>query len=335
MSGEPTNLPSGGSDNAHPSDALDTALDAMFDEGETEGSNSDKPNRAKATDEPETDDALNEDGEETGNDQDDESDEPEGDDTDPDAEFMVQLADGTEISLKELKGGYLRQGDYQKKTQEVANLRRDAEAKVAAIGETQAAFSQQHTQLQTTLDGLVDYLAQRLPEEPSTTLAMTNPAEYTRQKAMFEAAVGELQTILATQKQVDQQGQQVAFQQHQERLKAENDALVAAFPHISDPAKREVFNRAILDTATQVGFSVDELNTVTDHRFLKLGYYAQIGLKALEQQKIGKSKIERAPALAPGRNRQSVPPSSKALQNFKKTGSVQDASKALDAFDWS
>jgi hypothetical protein len=304
----------------------------MFDEGETEGSNSDKPNRAKATDEPETDDAL-ENGEETGDDEeaDGEGDEP----ADPDEETIVTLADGTEISLKELKGGYLRQGDYQKKTQEVSNLRRDAEAKVAAIGQQEAAFSQQHNQLQTTLDGLVDYLAQRLPDEPSTTLAMTNPGEYTRQKAMYEAAVGELQTILATTRQVNEQGQQVAHHQHQERLRAENDALVAAFPQIADPSKRDAFNKAILDTATRVGFTTDELNTVTDHRFLKLGYYAQIGLKALEQQKIGKNKVERAPALAAGRNRQAPTNSTKALQTFKKTGSAQDASKALDAFDWS
>ncbi|MGN8023003.1 hypothetical protein ACTJJ7_20050 [Phyllobacterium sp. 22229] len=332
MSGEPTNLPSGGSDNAHPSDALDTALDAMFDEGETEESNPDKSGKADATDGTETDDALNENGEETG---DEGETEGEGEELDPDEATLVTLADGTEISLKELKGGYQRQADYQKKTQEVANMRRDAEAKVAAITQQEAAFSQQHSQLQTTLDGLVDYLANRLPEEPSTTLAMTNPGEYTRQKAMYDAAVGELQTILATKKQVNERGQQVAYQQHQERLKAENEALVAAFPQIVDPAKREAFNKAILDTATKVGFSTDELNTVTDHRFLKLGYYAQIGLKALEQQKIGKKKVESAPALAPGKARPTVNPSNKALQNFKKSGSVRDATQALDALDWS
>ncbi|SDP08653.1 hypothetical protein [Phyllobacterium sp. OV277] len=332
MSGEPTNLPTGGSDNAPPSDALDTALDAMFDEGETEQSNPDNSDKAPATDGTETDDAFEENGEETGDEGETEGD---GGEPDPDEATLVTLADGTEISLKELKGGYLRQGDYQKKTQEVSNMRRDAEAKVAAIGQQEAAFSQQHTQLQTTLDGLVDYLASRLPEEPSTTLAMTNPGEYTRQRAMYEAAVGELQTILATKKQVNEQGQQVAYQQHQERLKAENDALIAAFPQIADPAKREVFNKGILDTATKVGFSVDELNTVADHRFLKLGYYAQIGLKALEQQKIGKKKVDSAPALASGKPRPTVNTSSKALQNFKKTGSAQDASKALDAFDWS
>lgn len=331
MSGEPTNLPSGGSDNAHPSDALDTALDAMFDEGETEESNPDKSGKADATDGTETDDALEENGEETG---DEGETEGEGDALDPDEATLVTLADGTEVSLKELKGGYLRQGDYQKKTQEISNLRRDAEAKVAAITQQETAFSQQHSQLQTTLDGLVDYLAQRLPEEPSTTLAMTNPGEYTRQKAMYDAAVGELQTILATKKQVNEQGQQVAYQKHQERLNAENEALVAAFPQIVDPAKREVFNKGILDIATKLGFSPEELGTVVDHRFLKLGHYAAIGMKALEQQKLGKKKLDNAPAITPGRNRVVSPPT-KALQNFKKTGSVKDAKQALDGFDWS
>ncbi len=331
MSGEPTNLPTGGSDNAHPSDALDTALDAMFDEGETEASNSDEANGADATDGTETDDALAENGEETG---DEGETEGEGDELDPDAETLVTLADGTEVSLKELKGGYLRQGDYQKKTQEVSNLRREAEAKATAITQQQQAFSQQHTQLQTTLDGLVDYLANRLPEEPSTTLAMTNPAEYTRQKAMYEAAVGELQTILATKEQVNEQGQRVAYQQHQERLQAEHSALLKAFPHITSQEKLDDFNKGALDTAVSLGFTPEEYATVVDHRMFKLAHYAKIGLKAIEQQKLGKKKLDKAPAITPGRNR-TVSPPTKALQNFKKTGSVKDATQALDSFDWS
>ncbi len=336
MDGEDTNLPAGGSDNAQPSDALDTALEAMFDnEGEAHAPNSGKSGKEPATDDDETGDAL-ENGEETGNEDDGEHDEDgDGDEPDPDAETMVTLADGTELSLKELKGGYLRQGDYQKKTQELANQRKEAETKLHNLVEQETAFSRQHQQLQTTLDGLVDYLANRLPEEPSATLAMTNPAEYTRQKAMYESAVGELQTILSARKQAEVQGDHFTYQQHQKRLAAENEALEATFPHIKNAEKREAFNKDVAETAAQLGFTAEELNTVVDHRVLKLAYYARIGLKAIEQQKAGKKRLESAPALKPGKNRPSLNPSGKALQNFKQSRSVDSAKKALDAFDWS
>jgi hypothetical protein len=333
MDGEHTNLPAGGSDNAQPSD-LDTALDAMFEaEGEAIEPNSDRPNADTATDEAETGDAL-ENGEETGNEDDGENG-GEGDEPDADDQTVVTLADGTEVSLKELKGGYLRQGDYQKKTQELANQRKEAETKLSKLVEQETAFSRQHNQLQTTLDGLVDYLASRLPEEPSTTLAMTNPNEYTRQKAMYDTAVGELQTILAAKQQAGEQEQQFTYQQYQKRLAAENELLEAALPHIKNAEKRDAFNKDVLDTAQQLGFTVEELNTVVDHRMLKLAYYARIGLKAIEQQKAGRKKLENAPALKPGNNRPSVSGSNKALQNFKKSGSVDHAKQALDALDWS
>lgn len=332
MDGEDTNLPSGGSDNAQPSD-LDKAFDAMFEqEGEADEPNPDQTNEDTATDDDETGDAL-EDGEETGN-EDDGDEDGEGDEPDPDADTVVTLADGTEVSLKELKGGYLRQGDYQKKTQELANQRKEADTKLSKLVEQETAFSRQHNQLQTTLDGLVDYLANRLPEEPSTTLAMTNPAEYTRQKAIYESAVGELQTILAAKQQVGVQGQQFNVQQYQKRLEAENDALEAAFPHIKNAEKRDSFNKEVLETAVELGFTPEEFGTVVDHRLLKLGYFARIGLKAIEQRKAGKKKLENAPALKSGNNRPSVNPANKALQSFKKTGSVDAAKQALDAFDW-
>lgn len=336
MDGEDTNLPAGGSDNAQPSDALDTALEAMFDdEGEADAPNSGKSGKEPATDDDETGDAL-ENGEETGNEDDgDGNEEGDGDEADPDAETIVTLADGTEVSLKELKGGYLRESDYRKKTQDLANHRKEAETKLSKLTEQETAFSLQHTQLQTTLDGLVDYLANRLPEEPSTTLAMTNPAEYTRQKAIYESAVGELQTILAAKQQVGEQGQQFTYQQYQKRLAAENELLEAALPHIKNAEKRDAFNKDVLDTAQQLGFTEEELNTVVDHRMLKLAYYARIGLKAIEQQKAGKKRLEGAPALKPGNNRPTVNPSGKALQNFKQSRSVDSAKKALDAFDWS
>ena len=50
------------------------------------------------------------------------------DDDDADDDNLVELPDGTKVPIDELKKGYLRQGDYTKKTQQLAEERRLLEA---------------------------------------------------------------------------------------------------------------------------------------------------------------------------------------------------------------
>ena len=82
-----------------------------------------------------------------------------------------------EVTLDELKSGYSRQSDYTRKTQELANQRKQAETEFNAVREERAIYTQLLDQMRNQLDA-------GMQNEPDwVSLAENDPVGYNSQRA--------------------------------------------------------------------------------------------------------------------------------------------------------
>lgn len=229
---------------------------------------------------------------------------------------LVTLKGGEQVPVKELKLGYMRERDYRLKTQETANKGRELDSLSNRVANTAHAFA--------------SFLAEQLPPEPSHALAIQNPGEYTRQKAIFDNAMGRVNQILAMGAEPKAVAEKLTTEQKEARLADEDSNLVKAFPQTATDEGREKFFEEAFDTARQLGFSDEETADVTDHRYFKLAYYARLGLAAEKARKKAMDKVNNAPAVVP-QNKAQSPNAAQSRKNtdamarLTRTGSLKDA----------
>lgn len=241
--------------------------------------------------------------------------------TDPkaaDDEAIVTLKGGEQVPIKELKLGYMRERDYRIKTSELSNKSRSLED-----------LSNRVTSVVTTI---ADFLVKELPPEPTRELAMRDPGEYVRQKAMYDAAYARAAGLIDMANGPKQVVQQLTNEQKAEKLANENAQLLNYFPETGNTEGREKFFQAAFSTGNELGFSNEEMQAFDDHRYLRVIHYARLGLEAEQAKKKAMHKVTTAPAPAPtpklraqGQNVQQSRRNQDAMQRLGKTGSMKDA----------
>ncbi len=259
------------------------ALGSLFlNEEEPEG---DKP----STDDPESENGRN-DGPEAG----DEDGEPGEDDADEDDEqdlepvtaadeAVVTLSDGTQTTVGELKRGNLRESDYTRKSQELAQQRREFE-------ETSSRTSQLEEQLATERQLMATALQGVMPQAPDPALMETDPVAYMQAKEQFEQHQNAVRQTQDLQQQAQQRAQAEQAQNQQDYLVKERQALLDAMPEFKDQNAYSNFWNSAQTYLRQQGFTTDEISTVADHRFYKvmkdaLSYRALLAKKSTAKQK--------------------------------------------------
>lgn len=229
---------------------------------------------------------------------------------------VITLKGGDQVPLSELKLGYMRERDYRHKTQETANKGRALEAMTTRVAMSATAIA--------------DFLVQQLPPEPTRALAMRDPAEYTRQKAVFDEGLAQVTRLIDMSTEPKQVGRHLSQSANEETLAAESEALAEAFPQtMTDEGRTKFFNDAF-GVAEELGFSKDELRGITDHRMFKLAHYARLGLAAEQAKGKALAKVTAAPPVTPnprpsGVANQQVRQNKDAMQRLSKTGSIRDA----------
>ena len=315
MDGETDNLPvEGGTDNARAL-TLDEAANLDFQEPEEANLEPEVvANEEEATEEAsEAEDGTEgegQEGEEQGEEAEEVSAQPE-----PSDETVITV-EGAKIPLKDLKAGYMMQADYSRKTQEVANHRKQIEAMTAQV--TQSA------------NVIADFLARQIPDAPDPNLAQTNPGEYVRQKASHDAAMVQMQQILAHTGAVKNVATTLNQQQHAELIAQETAKLNDLFPTTATPDGRKAFFENAAASARDLGYSPEEIAQVTDHRMFALAHYAALGIKAEQAKAKALAKVEKAPPVATPKQRKSVQAQNaarnrEAMKRLARTGSIEDA----------
>jgi hypothetical protein len=307
------------SQSVEPSTDLNNPENLNFLDSDDEEQN----NQAEGTPgiESETDEAV-EDGQESDDPEQQTEDDPEAEGDEPDAEdpadaVVVTLKGGEQVSLEELKLGYMKDRDYRHKTQETANKSKSLDEMTARVVRT--------------VDAIAAHLAGMMPEEPQPTLAIQNPNEYTRQKAIYDSAMAQVNAIINLANEPKQVAGKLTKEQEDE-LVALNDAKLAeAFPQTRKSAEeRRKFFDQTFQTARDLGFTDEELKGQIDHRYFKLAYYARLGLQAQQAKGKALAKVAQAPpAVAIGKAKGAAAQQSRANQDamkkLSKTGSIKDA----------
>ena len=185
-----------------------------------------------------------------------------------------------EVDLDELIKGYSRTSDYTKKTQSLAEQRKQVEAERTKIEEAAKLRDTYSQRLQ-----VIEQMLSAQPEEDLTALKDSDPVGYAIKVAEKMEREKQLSAVRAEREAV--QAKQAAEQQ--ERLKAhlsqETERLKAAIPDLADEVKGEVIRKEIRDYARSNGWTDQELSQVYDHRAVIALY------RAMQFEKLQKANL--------------------------------------------
>ena len=326
MTSNNVNLPtSGGNGTATPSDSYGGNLDDFdFEEQDREPVN-------PSTEEPQTDDdsetteaesqeVENPEGEPEGGDENaDEGEEAEK--PEPTDDVTVKLPTGEAVPLAELKNGYMRDRDYRIKTTQVAETRRDLEAQAVRVSQT--------------VDAVADFLARQLPPEPNAALLYTDPQAHYRERAIYDAALGQIHALIELGSAPKQALSRMTDQQRSEVLATENARLAQLFPMtLKEQGRKEFFEGAIAASA-RMGLTPQDVANETHAGRIGLAYKAHLWDLSQEAKAKAKAKVQNVPAVSPPRRQQTASAAAikgrqEARQRLQSSGRLEDAMGLID-----
>lgn len=247
------------------------------------------------------------------------------------ATYTVKV-DGKEVSvtLEELTRSYAGQGYIQKRMQETAAIRKEAEA-------TYHALNAERQQLMQALQVYEQQLASTMnPQPPSQELLQTDPIAYLEQDAAYRKATETRQAV--HQQMLALQQRQIEDQQraHAAYLAEQAQVLQQRIPAFADAEKAGSLKKALVETATQTyGYSPEELQGLSDARAVEVLHDAMQYRKLMAGRAEAAKKVAKpaAPVVRPGARRTEADAKVKAEKaarsRMKQTGSVDDVAAFL------
>lgn len=223
---------------------------------------------------------------------------------------------------KELKEALLRQSDYTRKTQEVAELRKAAEERARLV-------QSQEQLITATFDKAVELrqLQTQLAQFENLDWASLSDSDPVQAQKLLiarqnlERAVG----AKANEYQHAQaQYQQLSQIQRQQVLQEQSSELKSRLPEFTaDVAKR------IRDTIKQYGYADEELNNVTDARLVHVLHDAMKWRELQAKRPEAMKKVAAAPAVVKPQAKAPKPRQQAAVQRLKSHGRVEDLAALL------
>jgi len=256
------------------------------------------------------------------------SEEGEGQEEQEQTQTFTVKVDGKEVAvtLEELQNGYSRTQDYTRKTQQIAEVRKQVEQETQAV----RAERQQYAQL---LGALQAQLQATEPQVDMDRLYNEDPIEWVRTKEVMRERQEKALAIQAEQQRLSQLSQYEQQRAMEEQLSKEKDALLAALPEWRDPKKAQAEKALVVESAKAAGFSEDDLKSVYDHRLVlllrKAGLYDQMVSKRQGIKPVVNNGPRPAKPGAAGRV-STTTESTRTKQRLAKTGRVDDAASAIE-----
>jgi len=228
-----------------------------------------------------------------------------------------------EITLDEALQGYQRQSDYTKKTQALANDKKQVEA-------DKEALSRQRDHYKQTVDKLVSERQTQSTEEPDwDQLYEADPLQWMKQKEEFRTNKERSLELQQEQFRLQQEQQQEQQSQMQQFITQQHDVLLDAIPEWKDPQVMAREKSEIKQYAQSIGYRPEEVNQIYDSRAVLA---LRTGMKASGLSGKGAAKLrpikEAIRSVTPGsaaqqpRKHTSV---SKAKMKLAKSGKMSDA----------
>ena len=241
--------------------------------------------------------------------------------------FTVKV-DGKEVSvtLDELQKGYSRTQDYTRKTQQIAEVRKQAEAETYAV----RAEREQYAQL---LGALQAQLQSSEPQVDLDRLYHEDPIEWVRQKEVMRERQEKFAAIQSEQQRLAQVSQYEQQRAMEAQLASQQEALLAALPDWKDPKKAKAEKALVIESAKAAGFTDEDLKSVYDHRLVLLLRKAALFDQMVSKRQGIKPVVNNGPRTAkPGAAGRvsTTTEGTRAKQRLAKTGRIDDAASAIE-----
>lgn len=233
--------------------------------------------------------------------------------------------DGNQISLTEIRNSYLRQQDYTRKTQEIAEQRKHYETNQRDINELR---HQTLGNIETLKQQLaIEFRFAELPDFDF--LAENDPGEYVRQKAIWEKRENAVRQVWEVEQHLKAQTAEHEQAQHQAALQESNARFYEKYPELKDAAKsNEVFGditQYLIDT----GFSENEIRGISDHRIISVLYENVQAQKAHKSIPAVVEKISKKPILSQKETSRKTDHDRASFEKFNNSRSVADAAALI------
>lgn len=248
-----------------------------------------------------------------------------------DLEGLITLPDGTQATVEEVtRWRDTRknlESHYNKRFEEAAQIRKEAEAKISTLQQQEQFLSQ-------NLPLAMQVLQSSIPPMPDPALRDYDLASYIAQKEAHEGATRQLQQLYATQQQMQAQQKQAAEQARQAAINESRAKLFEMRPELKDERKRQEMQANLSQGIKHYGFEPSEMENVHDPRVILVLDDAVKYRKLMAEKPKVEGKARQAPPVQkPGKRKSSAEQVAQARKSqfdrLKQTGSPKDAAAIL------
>lgn len=233
---------------------------------------------------------------------------------------------GEQISLNDLKTGFMKNADYTKKTQALAEERR-------VYQQNQRDVNEVRSQAIAGIEALKQELAIqfRTMEQPDwDALLEFDPPEYLRQQAAWQKREASVRQMYEAEQHLRAKQADYEAEQRQIALQESNARLMERYPEWQDPT---VANAALNGLGALLGeyqFKGEELEGISDHRIISLIYdYHQLREKHKSVPQVV-AKIEQKPVISVKEtSRKNTDFDTAQFNKFNNSRSVNDAAALI------
>jgi hypothetical protein len=168
-----------------------------------------------------------------------------------------------EVGIEELKNGYQRQADYTRKSQALAEQRKETEQ----IQSERQRLEQERQMYANGLQMLQEQQSSKLQEFDSVdweTLKAEDPYQYMIKKDEYRDAQEKVNNVAQQQALIQQERNEEMQRAKAQFVQQEYNKLVDALPEWKD--KDSTIKKDIQEYAKSVGFLPEEISQLSDHR---------------------------------------------------------------------
>ena len=242
-----------------------------------------------------------------------------------------------EVTLDELLSGYSRQSSYTKRSQQLAEQRKELE-------NAQGQMANEYQQIQAERQHYVNSLQQVINNSTSgldkfqqinwEQLKADDPLEYTVRREEYREAQDKIRGL--QQQQADAQARvQADFQkQRAETLQTEHAKMIEALPEWGDAQKQQEVASQIRTYAMKQGFQKEELDSLVDSRSLLVLRKAML-YDNLQTADVKSKKLKNKPrVIRSGKGVEKKQTAKKVrdakMKRLQSTGHINDATAVLE-----
>ena len=247
--------------------------------------------------------------------------------------FVLKVnGEDTEVSFDELLEGYSRQSDYTKKTQALAEDRKEIEQVREQFKSEYGSLQTERSQYQQALGQLGAQLnagIMRYQGVDWEKLKADDPVAYVTKRDEFREEQERIQAVHGQMQAVQQQQQADADRMHREAVVEQTAMLGKLIPEWNDAEKQPTISKSIREYALAEGYAKEEVDALIDARSVN------VLLKAMRYDELQKAdvktkKVRNRPKMAkPGTKRSKSDAARRRKAEL--SSKLEKSGKAIDA----